>query len=110
MWYYSEINRLSHTSIYQPILEPRSADNLFETAEKKNEETVMKALVMSADIANINIWRKILVIIKAISKLLTTYTTITYEIHALADPFIGALKFPKPQNTTQPVGHLKIQR
>ena len=28
------------------------------------------------------------------------------EIHASADPFIGALKFPKPQNTTQPVGHL----
>ena len=110
MWYYCEINRLSHTSFYQPVLEPRSADNLFETAEKKNEETVTKALVMSADIANINIWRKILVIIKATKKLLTTNTTILYEIHALADPVIHALKFPKPQNTTQPVGHLKIQR
>ena len=80
-----------------------------ETAEK-NKETVMKATVMSADISNINIWRKILVIIKATKKLLTTNTTILYEIHALADPFIYALKFPKPQNTTQPVGHLKIQR
>ena len=110
MWYHCEINRLSHTSFQQPILEPRSADNLFETAEKKNEETVMKATVMSADISNINIWRKILVIIKATKKLLTTNTTILYEIHALADPFINALKFREPQNTTQPVGHLKIQR
>ena len=33
-----------------------------------------------------------------------------HEIRALADPFINALKFPKPQNTTQPVGHLKIKR
>ena len=61
---------------------------------RRNEETVMKATVMSADIANINIWRKILVLIKATNKLWTTNTTILWN-SCFSRSFHQCFKIPK---------------